>query len=123
LHITDIAPTILSLAQTEYPKTYKGRALAPLVGTDIMPLVHGTAQTTDKTMFFEHQGNQAARIGHWKLVRRYSQEWELYNLEEDPTELNNLINKQAEKADSLKTMFNQWADKYGVRPWPVKKRE
>lgn len=123
VHIIDIVPTILSLAQTEYPKTYKGQALAPLMGTDIMPLVHGATPAKDKTMFFEHQGNQAARIGNWKLVRRHNEEWELYNLEEDPTELNNLINKRAEKADSLKTMFNQWADKYGVRPWPIKKRE
>ena len=86
-----------------------------------MPLVHGGTQASDKTMFFEHQGYQAARIGNWKIVRPHNQEWELYNLEDDPTELKNLIHKRTEKAGAFKTLFNQWAEQCGVRPWPVQK--
>ena len=123
VHIVDIVPTVLSLARSDYPKTYKGQALAPLMGTDIMPLVHGKTRVSDKTMFFEHQGNQAARMGNWKLVRRHNQEWELYNLAEDPTELDNLINEQVQIADSLRKLFNQWAEQCGVRPWPIEKRK
>ena len=118
----DIVPTILSLAQTERPETYKGQALMPLRGTDIIPLARGKKQASDKTMFFEHQGFQAARIGNWKIVRPHNQEWELYNLEKDPTELDNLIQNQPEKANSLKRQFNQWAEECGVRPWPVQMR-
>jgi arylsulfatase A-like enzyme len=121
VHVTDIVPTVLSLAKTGYPETYKGKKLVPLTGTDIMPLVHGKTQSPNKTMFFEHQGNQAARMGNWKLVRRHNQQWELYNLQEDPTELNNLINKQTEKAEDLKKHFNKWAVQCGVKPWPVRK--
>ncbi|MCG6190491.1 arylsulfatase [Maribellus maritimus] len=121
VHITDIFPTILSLTQTQYPKRLKGKELMPLVGADIMPLVHGEKQKPNKTMFFEHQGNQAARIGNWKLVKTHNLNWELYNLKEDPTELNNLINKQKVIADSLKNQFNHWAEQCGLKPWPVNK--
>lgn len=124
VHIVDLFPTLLSLANTDYPKTFKGEALIPLMGTNILPLVHGTSkQSLDKTMFFEHQGNQAARIGNWKIVRTHNQEWELYNLEKDPTELDNLIHKQTAQAEALKTRFNQWAEACGVRPWPVKQED
>ena len=30
------------------------------------------------------------RVGDWKIVKVNGEAWELYNLKEDPTELNNL---------------------------------
>ena len=47
--------------------------------------------------------------------------WELYELETDPTELNNLVNKQMDIANSLEKQWNIKASELGVRPWPVKK--
>ena len=120
VHIIDIVPTILSLTQVERPKSFQGQTLIPLRGTDIMPLTRGQSQAPNKTMFFEHQGFQAARIGNWKIVRPHKKEWELYDLAADPTELENLIRKHPEKAESLKAQFNQWAKECDVRPWPVK---
>ena len=120
VHIIDIVPTILSLAHLDYPKTFQAHSLAPLRGTDIMPLARGGTQTADKVMFFEHQGFQAARIGDWKIVRPHNRVWELYDLKADPTELVNVIQERQEKAESLKNQFNEWANECGVRPWPVK---
>jgi arylsulfatase len=62
-------------------------------------------------------GNRAIRKGDWKLVasdRFTPGDWELYNMKEDRTETNNLIDKMPEKAETLKKNWNQWADRVGV---------
>lgn len=122
IHLTDIYPTILELAQSDYPKEFEGEVLIPLAGESFLPLMRGNKQDPYKVMFWEHEGNQAVRIGGWKLVRKNKKAWELYNLQEDPTELNNLIDSKAELADSLKSVFNSWAKKCGVKEWPVKRK-
>ena len=43
---------------------------------------------------WEHEGNRAVRRGQWKLVSRYPDKWELYNLEADRTELRNLADAE-----------------------------
>ena len=46
-------------------------------------------------MFWEHEGNAAVRIGKWKLVKRYPRAWELYDMDADRTELNDLASAAA----------------------------
>lgn len=49
--------------------------------------------------------------------------WELYNLEDDPTELNNLIAENSAIADQLKKAYVNWATKNDVRDWPLEKNQ
>ena len=55
-----------------------------------------------------------------KLVRRRHQAWELYNLADDPTEMNDLSDTQAKTAERLQEQYQHWMQQNGVRPWPVK---
>ncbi|WP_317168901.1 sulfatase-like hydrolase/transferase [Lunatibacter salilacus] len=42
-------------------------------------------------LFWEHRGNKAGRNGKWKIVHKQSERiWELYDLESDRTELNDV---------------------------------
>ncbi len=60
---------------------------------------------------FEHQGGHAVplimhwpagiRQGKWKLVRALNHPWELYDMDADRTELNNLVEKHPEKVQAL----------------------
>ena len=43
-----------------------------------------------RELYFEHQGNAAIRDGQWKLVREKGMPWELYDLKNNRTELNDL---------------------------------
>jgi len=60
--------------------------------------------------------------GDWKLVSKgtnkapYTSEWELFNLKEDRTETNNLIESQPEKAKELETLWDNWAKNNHVYP-------
>lgn len=45
--------------------------------------------------------------------------WELYDMDEDRTELNNLAHKHEGKVNELKQMWHDWAKRCRVMPWPL----
>ena len=113
-HIVDIMSTICELTGAEYPKTYNGNAITALPGKSFAPVLFGKKQTRDDIIYWEHNGNKAARQGDWKLVAKKGDPWELYNLAEDRTETNNLIASNPEKAEELLASYEQWASEVGV---------
>ena len=60
--------------------------------------------------------------GKWKLVAVHGRPWELYDLEADRTELDNLAQENPEKLEQLKAMYQSWAKRCEVLPWPIRKR-
>ena len=65
--------------------------------------------------------NKAVRLGDYKLVQDWEKgttdNWELYNLSKDRTEIKNIISELPDKADQMVTMYNNWAKNTGVIPW------
>ena len=58
----------------------------------------GSAQLHD-AIFWEHEGNRAVRQGKWKLVSQFEKKtWELYDIEADRTEMNDLAGAQPVRA-------------------------
>ncbi len=64
----------------------------------------------------------AVRQCKWKLVAAHGGPWELYDLKADRTELNSLAQKYPQKVEQLKAMYESWARRCGVQPWPIKKK-
>jgi arylsulfatase len=120
-HIIDIMATCLDVAGIEYPKTYKGRELVPLEGKSLLPILRGKDRQEHEAIYWEHEGNRAVRQGKWKLVAAHGQPWELYDLQADRTELDNLADKYPEKVEQFKATYQSWAQRCGVLPWPIKK--
>jgi arylsulfatase len=81
-HLIDFMPTCLELVGVEYPSTFNGYELARPEGQSLVPVFRGNTMG-HRTLAWEHEGNRAIRVGDWKLVARYQDHWELYNLEED----------------------------------------
>lgn len=65
-------------------------------------------------IFWEHEGNAGVRSGKWKLVREYKKPWELYDLQRDRTEMNNLAVREAGRRDGLVKLWTAWAEKNHV---------
>ena len=65
----------------------------------------------------EHEGNRLVRDGRWKLVNFFEEEWELFDLENDPTELRNIAKSQPEIVARLSAAYDAWASRVGARPW------
>ena len=115
-HVTDIVATCLAVAGASYPATYNGHSILPMEGSSLVPIFQGGARG-ERPVFWEHEGNRAVRLGKWKLVARQPDEWELYNMETDRTELNNLANSHPAKVKELVALYQAWAKRCGVLPW------
>lgn len=117
-HVIDIMPTLLDLAGVQYPTNYEGKKRLEPEGKSLAPIFKGTEFTEGRTLFWEHEGNRAVRSGEWKLVSQYPEnEWHLYNMEKDRTELTDLSGEHPNLVQELIGKYQNWAERVGVVPW------
>jgi len=114
-HIIDSMATCVDIAAAKYPKTFRRRKIIPLQGKTLLPIFQGKERKPHDYLFWEHRRHEAVRNGKWKLVAQESGQWELYDLEQDRTEMNNLIDEYPAIAARLKLEYEQWARRSGVR--------
>lgn len=118
-HVVDVLPTILDAAGAGYPAEYGGHAVQTLDGESFLPALTGVAQARQQPIAWEHEGNAAVRVGGFKLVRQFGQDWELYDMEADRTELHNLAGQNAPLESALKQEYAAWAERVGVLDWSI----
>jgi arylsulfatase len=121
-HLIDIMATCLDAGRAKYPREHDGNGITPLEGKSLVPVFRGGRRQGHHAIYWEHEGNRAVRAGKWKLVSRYPDSWELYDLEADRTEMNNLASRNASKAAELERAYNAWAQRANVVPWNELKR-
>ncbi|AEE49698.1 arylsulfatase [Haliscomenobacter hydrossis] len=115
-HLIDLAPTFYELAGLKYPSTYNGVSTNALQGKSLSNLLFKTeAWERGEPIFWERAGNRAVRQGKWKLVSIYpSYRWELYDLEKDRAEAQNVASQNLLVVDALSKLYFQWAQQNGV---------
>ncbi len=112
-HLTDIFPTVLEIANEEYPVEYAGRKLHPLDGRSLLPHIRGTGKS-DRTICWNYEKFSAVRVGEWKAVRKSKNRhnmdgtWELYNLSGDRSETNDVSASHPEVVDALFSTWDKW---------------
>ena len=116
--ITDVTPTILSLAGIDKPKEAPA---GPMTGKNLLPLINGEVETTyssDEPIGMEAAGQRALFKGELKVVRNgrpYGDGiWRLYNLKTDPGETIDLKDVQPQKFAELIRDYDDYTNKYGV---------
>ena len=97
--------TFLEIIQIKYPENFRKNKLQPIQGESFFSSFKNNNWTRTRPIWFEHEGNRALRDGDWKLVNRYGEKWELYNISEDRTEQNDISNKEINR---LKNMITKW---------------
>jgi len=117
-HVVDLMATLVDVARADYPVTFGGETIKSMQGKSLIPWLEGKDREAHEYLFWEHEGNRAVRQGDWKLVAESEKEWELYNLGDDPTEMNNLIAAQPDRAEQLIEVYAEWAKKNDVREFP-----
>jgi len=127
-HLIDLMATCVDVAGATYPKTRNGKPITPLEGKSLLPIFQGKTRKGHDAIYWEHEGNRAVRQGKWKLVARHPGRrarrpgpWELYDLEADRTELNDLAGTHPEKVGQLAAVYDAYAERAAVRPWPVRR--
>jgi arylsulfatase A-like enzyme len=135
-HVIDIVPTILEATGIPAPKAINGIKQRPIEGVSMVytwDKANADVPTRHTTQYFEMLGNRA--IYHdgwvaattpatlpWKLssapppdvITGYN--WELYNVQKDPTESDDLAAKMPAKLKQLQKLFYSEAKKYNVLP-------
>ncbi len=123
-HVSDIVPTVLELAGIDAPATHKGVEQLPLHGTSMAySFLDAAAPTRKTTQHFEQVGDRALWHQGWKIVARHEKgadfhqdRWELYHLEQDFSETNDLADRHPEKVRQLVDLWWDEARRYGVLP-------
>jgi len=114
-HIIDVMATCLDVANAEYPVEYGGREILPLEGKSLRPIFEDRRREGHDALFWEFNGNKAVRRGTWKLVSVGNNPWELYDIETDRTEINNLAAEMPGNVRSLESLWNAWAKRCKVK--------
>lgn len=116
-HIAPGTTTDFACAFWDIPFTFADAAGAPAPegdGVSLMPLLEGREgiQQQHDHLYFEFMelgGRQAVRQGPWKLlhlgIRSQNPRWELYNIDEDPSEQHDLAAEHPEKVEELRALM------------------
>ncbi|HEX6962506.1 MAG TPA: arylsulfatase [Lacipirellula sp.] len=121
-HLVDIMATVVEITGAEYPQEFKGHEIQPMEGVSLVPALAGKELNRENPIYWEHEGNRAIRRGKWKAVMKLAGPWELYDIEADRTEQNNLIEQEPELAKELIADWEAWANRADVHQWPGKAR-
>ncbi|MFT5531220.1 MAG: arylsulfatase A-like enzyme [Candidatus Poriferisodalaceae bacterium] len=124
VNVSDIAPTIYDLLGITAPDTYRGIDQLPVTGHSFRPtLEDSTADAANTLQYFEMAGSRAMVHEGWKAVCRHekgadydTEQWELYHLEADFSECNDLAAEMPEKLAALIELWWSEADRHGVLP-------
>jgi arylsulfatase len=114
----DLMPTFLDVANAKFPEKINGGKTTPLEGIDLVPAFTGNTLSRPNPIFWEHEGQRAVRDGKWKLVASHDEPWELYDMEVDRTELNDLSKAKPEITRELIAKYEAWAKRVDAKPWP-----
>ena len=127
-HSVDIVPTILELAGVEMPGTYEGVEQTPLSGVSMAYTFDAGAEAPTKkdVQYYAMLGTRGIWKDGWKAITRRpalsgrgnyeADEWELYHVEVDRAEANNVADQFPEKLDALKALWFTEAEKNNVLP-------
>jgi arylsulfatase A-like enzyme len=130
-HVIDIVPTIYEAIGITPPDVLDGVEQKPIEGVSLMYSFNDEkAPTRRPVQYFELVGNRAIYKDGWmasttplRLPWLVSAEvdpddfkWELYNINEDFSQSNNLASKHPEKLKELQAAFDAEAKKYNVYP-------
>ena len=112
-HVVDLMPTLLELAGAEYPDERDGQEVPPMEGHSIVPILKGEQRAQPESFVWSYRKNHAYREGDWKIIWNTSppvkeHKWELYDLKEGRTEINNLAAQHPDVVEKLVANWEQW---------------
>ncbi len=130
-HLIDVVPTILDAAHLPAPRTVDGVEQKPLDGVSFLSTFDSPdAKPVRQRQYFEVFSNRAIYDNGWIACAQHTfpwrqdyapgnwdqDKWELYHLDEDFSESNDLAAKMPEKLTAMKAIFNEEAEKNHVYP-------
>jgi arylsulfatase len=134
-NVTDIYPTILEVTGIPQPEFVNGQKVMERPGKSLVYAWNDPdAETNHPTQYFEFTGYMGLYDHGWTLssmlyripwsadpealanFNPLNTQWELYHIDEDPTQSINVADQYPEKVKELEELFWKQAEKYDVYP-------
>lgn len=123
-HAVDIAPTILEAVGLAPPTEVAGVRQIPMHGASLAAsFIDPTAPVARSVQYFEMGGHRGLWKDGWKAVTHHTSgapldqdDWELYHLDQDFSETNNLAAAEPERLKALVAEWWSQAEQNGVLP-------
>jgi arylsulfatase len=123
-HINSVTPTVIDMAHLTVPAVINGYKQDSLEGTSLVYTIQDAkAPNKHHVQYYEIHGSRSIYKDGWKASVYHkngtpfiNEQWELYNLNEDFNEQNNLATKYPDKVAALQALFDQEAQKYNIYP-------
>ena len=129
-HVIDVAPTALEAANIPQPRTVDGIEQRPMDGVSMLYTIdEAKAAGRRKTQYFEMFGNRGIYHDGWVACTRHSipwlmvanppledDVWELYHIDADFSQANDLAAREPEKLAELQAVFLKEAERNHVLP-------
>jgi len=133
-HVIDLLPTTLDLVGIKAPEEIRGIKQQPIEGTSLAYSIDDASAPTRHTLqYYYIFGSRSIYDNGWKAELAYPNDiltknaitnppldentWELYNLNDDPTERIDLAKKYPEKLAQLKAEFEEQAKSHHLAPY------
>jgi arylsulfatase len=119
-YLPDIVETCIEVSKAKRPRTKNSKIVPPSDGISLLKTLQGSKNPLHtEPIFIEHEGNRIARDGKWKLVSYANKAWELFDMDEDRSEINDLASQHPSIVNRLNSAFAQWSKRVGVVDWKI----
>jgi arylsulfatase len=123
-HVNDIVPTIYEAIGITPPDTYRGLEQMPISGVAMNYTFDDKEVKTRKLVqYYEMVGHRGIYANGWKAVTRHTpgvsfddDVWELYHVEADRSETNDLAKQEPDRLNELIALWWEEAENEGVLP-------
>ncbi len=129
--LVDIMATLTTLGKAEYPEELNGNKIHPVQGMSLVESFNSDS-VVNRTLYWEHEGNRGIRKGNWKLVSEAwsapvaldslevlpTDFWDLYDIEKDRSEQNDLSAQYPEMVKEMAAEWQDWATRVTAVPKP-----
>ncbi|MFK4656483.1 arylsulfatase A-like enzyme [Bradyrhizobium japonicum] len=124
VHACDLTPTLLELIGVESPSTIAGCPQMPLEGESFArSITDASAPSKSSPQYFEMFGHRGLWQGGWKAVAFHpsgtpfeNDKWELFHLDKDFSETDDLAAKEPERLAAMIATWWAEAEKHKVLP-------
>lgn len=124
VHVTDVLPTLADIVGFEIPDSRNGEPAVPRIGSSFAAsLADASAPSTHRETLIEVIGHRSFYRDGWEICTFHTarspyrdEEWQLYHVERDPTQVNNLAQAMPEKVRELAAAWEDAAYRFQVLP-------
>lgn len=124
VHVCDLVPTLLELIGVGAPRTIAGCPQMPIEGESFArSITDPSAPSKSSPQYFEMFGHRGLWHGGWKAVAYHppgtpfeNDKWELFHLDEDFSEVDDLSASEPERLAEMQELWWSEAEKHQVLP-------